>query len=218
MKNIIERYGYYLDPIRRLSKVPLSVMPMAKDLGITKSMMQASYREMKELRFPGSTVDFVSWVAAMYELDRRLGDFEFESDKVQERFINGLESNPDAAAVLTRGVWFIRLADLEMFRPGERQEVFRADEYNIFRRDQLIFQAAHWLMEFSRLIELFGSGNKSKLTMEGLEKLGCNRLTKRILEYQSVTTGSDPPYNTTQPQSTNQSNKRKKATLPAREK
>lgn len=60
------RYGTYLEAIEKISKIPTMKPLKLKDLKLSRSVEQRAQREMKELNFEGSIVDYICWIDLLY--------------------------------------------------------------------------------------------------------------------------------------------------------
>lgn len=60
---IYERYGKYHEETQRLGSYPILKVPTIDELVVNKSMVQSLYKEMKQIDFKGSLIDFVCYVS-----------------------------------------------------------------------------------------------------------------------------------------------------------
>lgn len=60
------RYGNFLGEIEKIAKFPLWKPIKLKDLDLSRGATQRAYREMKEMGFEGTIVDYICWVELLY--------------------------------------------------------------------------------------------------------------------------------------------------------
>ncbi|MHC1743944.1 MAG: hypothetical protein AB9873_13050 [Syntrophobacteraceae bacterium] len=63
---LIKRYAYYLDWLRKLGSIPLSRVPTLDDVQPSRGVVQAGYKQMKDDGFSGSLLDYLCWVSASF--------------------------------------------------------------------------------------------------------------------------------------------------------
>lgn len=68
-KNIFEMYGKYYDPIHTLASTPLLDSPTVDKVFNNKSLIQSAYRDMKDIGFRGTSVEFIGWLSVVYLVD-----------------------------------------------------------------------------------------------------------------------------------------------------
>lgn len=68
-KTIFEMYGKYYDPIHTLASVPFLDSPTVDKVFKNKSLIQSAYRDMKDIGFRGSAVEFIGWLSLVYLVD-----------------------------------------------------------------------------------------------------------------------------------------------------
>jgi hypothetical protein len=117
---LIKRYAYYLDWLRKLGAVPLSRVPTLDDVQPSRGVVQAGYKQMKEEGFEGSLLDYLCWVSARFveyfagKSGKTLTEFVLTSfDAYKEDCTNLLRllmKNPNL--IVTNRDDFIKLADL----------------------------------------------------------------------------------------------------------
>lgn len=141
------------------------------------------------------------------QLNHMTGDFQ-----PQGHFITGLTLDPDAAAILARGIWSIRPIDFRTIE-GEVPHIAlgKPDTWQGGKLPLVI----QWVVQFSLLLEAAQTGAITKEVKARTEELGCTRLISTVLEYQSVATvlgtSTKPSQSTNQPPSATIRAKEKKA-------
>ena len=66
---IYERHTRFQEALTKLATFPLSENPTLAELRLSKAIIQASYRDMKNEDFKGSLVDFWAYVSMLYLLE-----------------------------------------------------------------------------------------------------------------------------------------------------
>lgn len=207
MKSISAKFGYFEKYIKRLASYPISQKPTSRKLGVTKAVAQMAYREMKEIRFPGATTDYITWVAAMHEIDliQSMADIDLWEARDDRKFFSMLERKSDIASVVLRGSWFIRLADMERFSP---------DPATGLSGNLLIGKVVYAMLRACNELEAASKTEIRDKAMHNAELSGCNKLILNILKYQELNPVID--YSLTTSQSTNQQTNQTPATTRAK--
>lgn len=67
-KEILERYSYYYEEIKKLGSFGLLERVKFNDLSLPKGIVRKAYKEMHDLDFKGTIIDYLCWVSANYIL------------------------------------------------------------------------------------------------------------------------------------------------------
>lgn len=65
---LFERYGYFSKQLKLLNNFNFHINPTLDELLLTKSMVQTAYRDMKEIKFDGTVVDYLCFIASEFFL------------------------------------------------------------------------------------------------------------------------------------------------------
>lgn len=68
-KTLFETYGKYYDPIEALASFSVLEMPTVDKVFKNRSLIQSVYRDMKEMEFPGTALEYISWLSMAYLID-----------------------------------------------------------------------------------------------------------------------------------------------------
>jgi hypothetical protein len=68
-KTIFESYGKYYDAIQSLSSFSVLEVPTVDKVFNNRSLVQSVYRDMKEIGFPGTALDYLSWLSMAFLID-----------------------------------------------------------------------------------------------------------------------------------------------------
>lgn len=66
VKNVFERYGYYLKYIRLLGHKPITETVSPSSLGMDPASTQMAYREIKDAGFQGTVIPYLAYVSTYY--------------------------------------------------------------------------------------------------------------------------------------------------------
>lgn len=69
-RTILTRYAKYCETLEILGKIPLCSQASIDDLKPSRGLMQSCYKEIKELNFQGTLIDYLCWISTLYLIDR----------------------------------------------------------------------------------------------------------------------------------------------------
>lgn len=83
-KTIADKHDYYRVAIEKLGGYSLLTNPRIEDLGLTRGVIQAGYKEMYKIDFKGTIVDYLCYVSTLYlaQLIKQLWPLEKAITKV----------------------------------------------------------------------------------------------------------------------------------------
>ncbi len=65
-KILLKRYAYYYDILQKLGEFPLSKTPTIEELQPSRGVVQAGYKEIKEIDFEGNLIDYLCYISTCY--------------------------------------------------------------------------------------------------------------------------------------------------------
>lgn len=95
---VIEKYGVYYHPIRKLSELPLTHTVTIEELTIPKALIQRAYKEMKKEEFDSNLIDYFSYVSTQVVI---IGAKEALKDKLEKKTDETNRLITEVSAVLT---------------------------------------------------------------------------------------------------------------------
>lgn len=63
---VIEKYGVYYHPIRKLADFPLTHAVTIDDLAVARALIQRAYKEMKKEEFDSNLIDYLCYVSTQF--------------------------------------------------------------------------------------------------------------------------------------------------------
>ncbi len=63
---IINRYSYYSDIIKKAGEIPICQTITLDDLKSSRGVVQSGYKEIKEMGFKDSLIDYLCWISLQY--------------------------------------------------------------------------------------------------------------------------------------------------------
>lgn len=192
MKNVYERYGYFLKYIRLIGNLPTMAQVTPKSLEMGQATSQMAYREMNREQFRWSVVAYLSYVSSYYLFERwavrvldkyrdaipRGDASDIFTDCLADHRIDGMNTIrifPNLPIANPKEGWSERLTTLKT-RKGYSETV-----------ESIVSLLASLSVNYDSGYEWAVRHPQTKLAM----------FTMHYLKIQSVTPGSDPSFLTT---------------------
>lgn len=90
-KEVFERYSYYYEEIKKLGSFGLLERVKFNDLSLPKGIVRKAYKDMHDLDFKGTIIDYLCWVSANYIL--HIVRLENEYSEIQYALAKNSEEN-----------------------------------------------------------------------------------------------------------------------------
>jgi hypothetical protein len=87
-KKVLERYGYYLDALQRIAQTGLLKSPTIESIGVSGSLVQRAYKEIKAEQFEGNIIDYLCLISlefVLFQINPEKGDLD--AKEVAERIV-----------------------------------------------------------------------------------------------------------------------------------
>ena len=75
-KSLFELYGKYYDPIQSLASLGIFEIPTVDKVFSNKSQLQSVYRDMKDMKFRGTAIEYIAWLSTVHLIDSLRGEVE----------------------------------------------------------------------------------------------------------------------------------------------
>lgn len=95
---IIEKYGVYYHPIRKLADFPLTHAVTIEELTVPRALIQRAYKEIKKEEFDSTLIDYFCYVSTQFVI---IGAKEAMDDKLARKTDDTEQLIAEISAVLT---------------------------------------------------------------------------------------------------------------------
>jgi|GEM_PF-2080010 len=95
---VIEKYGVYYHPIRKLSELPLTHSVTIEELTVPRALIQRAYKEMKKEEFDSNLIDYFCYVSTQVVI---IGAKEALKDKLAKKTDETERLIMETSAILT---------------------------------------------------------------------------------------------------------------------
>jgi len=88
-KEVLKRYSYYYDEIKKIGSFGIMERVKVDGLSLPKGKIRRAYKEIHDIKFKGTIIDYLCWISANYilhivRLENDYADMQYELSKNNE--------------------------------------------------------------------------------------------------------------------------------------